>query len=263
MGRPINRLIVAYYSVFTWFSQKEQPRLPKGPAVLKASARRERAIERDFDALRLRLIAAEPPDANRNDALVYIMTSRTPGEGVSTVSAGLARSFIRHGTDKVLLLEANGKPNGHAATSSAAKGTGPAGWGAAEKSPRANTEGEAAGPGEVNYDAAIEQVEDGGPDTLPLSAMNGRQEPSGPPWEDYFSGLRARYDVIVVDAGALDSKTPYYWSKKANHVLLVVDATRTTAEALERLRKDLKTAKLDITGVVLNKRQYPIPKLFY
>ncbi len=251
--RPTNRLIVAYYSVFTRFYQKEQPRLPKGPAVLKASSRREKAIERDFDALRLRLIAAEPPDANRNDALVYIMTSRTPGEGVSTVSAGLARSFIRHGTEKVLLLEANGRGNGHAVPPAQAK----------RPAPPADSEREAAASGGPNYDDAIAQVEDGGPDMLPLGVMNGRHEPSGPPWEDYFSGLRARYDVIVVDAGALDSKTPYHWSKKANHVLLVVDATRTTAEALERLRKDLKTAKLDITGVVLNKREYPIPKLFY
>ncbi len=221
--------------------------------MLKGSSRREKAIERDFDALRLRLIAAEPPDANRNDALVYIMTSRTPGEGVSTVSAGLARSFIRHGTDKVLLLEAKGRSNGHDAAPPQAK----------RPAPAADTEGKPVASSEANYDGAIAPLEDGGPDMLPFSALNGRQEPSGPPWEDYFSGLRARYDVIVVDAGALDSKTPYYWSKKANHVLLVVDATRTTAEALQRLRKDLKTAKLDITGVVLNKREYPIPKLFY
>ncbi len=221
--------------------------------MLKASSRREKAIERDFDALRLRLIAAEPPDANRNDALVYIMTSRTPGEGVSTVSAGLARSFIRHGSDKVLLLEADGRSNGHAAAPPPSKRP-------ARASDLAHEEAE---PGEAIYDGAIKPLEDGGPDRLPLCAMNGRHEPSGAPWEDYFSGLRARYDVIVVDAGALDSKTPYHWSKKANHVLLVVDATRTTAEALQRLRKDLKTAKLDITGVVLNKREYPIPKLFY
>lgn len=206
--------------------------------MLNGSARRGRAIERDFDALRLRLIAAEPPDPNRNDALIYILTARTRGEGVSTVSSGLARSFAGHGAGRVLLLDTEGERN---------------------LLPEVRAAATANGGG---FDEVIRTVEDWGLDVLPLGER-AATPPAGGPWEDYFSGLRARYDVIVVDAGSLDSRTPYYWADKANHVLLVVDTTRTSLQALERLRKDLKTAKLKITGVVLNKRDYPIPKMFY
>ena len=235
----INGLIVSYSSVFTKFSHEEQPALPKGHAVLNGSVRGQRAVDRDFDALRLRLTAAEPPDPNRNDALIYILTARTRGEGVSTVCAGLARSFAKHDTGRVLLLDAKSRGNGHT------------------KGP-----GAANAVSGIDFDEAIRRVEDWQVDVLSL-AERDEPLPSGAPWEDYFSGLRARYDVIVVDAGALDSRSPYYWSEKANHVLLVVDSTRTSVQALQRLRKDLKTAKLTITGVVLNKREYPIPKMFY
>ena len=239
----INGLIVSYSSVFTKFSHEEQPALPKGHAVLNGSVRGQRAVERDFDALRLRLTASEPPDPNRNDALVYILTARTQGEGVSTVCAGLARSFAKHDAGRVLLLDAKSRGNVHVKPS-AAQIPGPT----------------AGSP--IEFDETIRRVEDWHIDVLSL-AERDEALPSGGPWEDYFSGLRARYDVIVVDAGALDSRSPYYWSKKANHVLLVVDSTRTSVQALQRLRKDLKTAKLTITGVVLNKREYPIPKVFY
>ena len=75
--------------------------------------------------------------------------------------------------------------------------------------------------------------------------------------------MRARYDVIVVDAGSLQQGLAHFWSRMASQVLLVVDTTRTTVQALERLGKELKTAKLALSGVVLNKREYPIPQFLY
>lgn len=208
------------------------------------SSRKVRAIEREFDDLRLRLTAAESSAEYRNDALVYILTARTRGEGVSTVCAGLARSFARSGAADVLLLDANGQP-------SHAKAGGPPSR--ASEAPNGLAE---------DLDAAIQFRQDWGVHFLPLLA-DGRRPPSGGQWEDYVSGLRARYDVIVVDAGALDGRAPYEWSEKANHVLLVVDSNRTGVLALERLRKDLEVAKMTITGIVLNKREYPVPELFY
>ena len=46
-------------------------------------------------------------------------------------------------------------------------------------------------------------------------------------------------------------------------MLLVVDTTRTTLPALERLGKELKAAEFTLSGVIMNKRDYPIPGFLY
>jgi hypothetical protein len=56
---------------------------------------------------------------------------------------------------------------------------------------------------------------------------------------------------------------PYLWADAANQVLLVVDTTRTTVKALERLQKSLSSTSLSLTGVILNKRRFPIPSFLY
>ena len=111
----------------------------------------------------------------------------------------------------------------------------------------------------------IEPIADWEVDLLALAAGRAgeRLAPEGPQWEDYLSAMRARYDVIVVDTGSLQEGALRLWAGVASQVLLVVDTTRTTVQALERLAKDLKSAKQAITGVVLNKRDYPIPQFLY
>ena len=111
--------------------------------------------------------------------------------------------------------------------------------------------------------ATIRKGGDGSIDLLSLPHREGQEVPAQPAWQDDYSELRTRYDVIVVDAGALDSKAPYYWSKGSDQVLLVVDSERSSPEMLKRLAKELKTAKLTLTGVVMNKRDFPIPKWLY
>ena len=69
--------------------------------------------------------------------------------------------------------------------------------------------------------------------------------------------------LLTGAAGALTSRAPYDWSDGTSQVLLVVDTDRTKVEALSRLRKELKTAKLKLGGIVLNKREYHIPRFLY
>ena len=207
--------------------------------------RRVRSVEREFDALRLRITAAEGPNFRRNDALVVTMTSRTAGEGVSTVSAGLARSFARNGAERVLLVDADSARND-----------------IAQRAP-GNDATMILKTEDLDPNVPIGTVERWGVDVLALAAGRRSGFPKEMPWQDYFSALRTRYDVIVVDTGALTSQGPYYWADTASQALLVVDTSRTSIEALERLREELKTSKLTVTGVVLNKRDYPIPKWFY
>ncbi len=209
------------------------------------NSRRKKAIEREFDALRLRLAAAEPLIARRNDAQVVILTSRTPGEGVSTISEGLARSFARNDGGSVLLLNADSARNDRA-----------------RRAPGDNAT-VIREPGDLQSDQAIGGDQSWGVDLLDLAVAKEDQASFAQVWQDFFSGLRARYDVIIVDAGALTSRAPYDWSDGTSQVLLVVDTDRTTVEALSRLRKELKTAKLKLGGIVLNKREYHIPRFLY
>lgn len=214
-------------------------------ALFQIVNRRARSVEREFDALRLRITAGEGPNDKRNDALVVTMTSRTGGEGVSTVSAGLARAFARNGADRVLLLDADSTRNDIAR--------------------RAPDDGATMilKEDDLDVNVPIGAVERWGVDVLALAAGRRTGFPKELAWQEYFSALRSRYDVIVVDTGALTSQGPYYWADTASQALLVVDTSRTSIEALGRLREELKTSKLAVTGVVLNKRDYPIPKWFY
>jgi Mrp family chromosome partitioning ATPase len=226
-------------------SAPESMNLPqKARSLLNGTRRRIRKIEQHFEALRQRIVAAEPSRSSRNDAIVVALTARTRGEGVSTVALALARSFARHGDGRVLLIDADGKGNDLVRRA-------PGGMASIVY-----------GPDDLNLEEEIYAIDEWDVDLLAVSGANGRLL-DGPQWEDFFSAMRARYDVIVVDAGSLQQGLAHFWSRVASQVLLVVDSTRTTVQALERLGKELKTAKLALSGVVLNKREYPIPQFLY
>jgi len=212
--------------------------------LLNGTRRRARKIEQSFEALRRRIVTAEPSRSNRNDAIVVALTARTRGEGVSTVALALARSFARHGDGRVLLIDADGTGNDLVRRA-------PGGIASIVH-----------GPDDLNVQEEIHSIDDWDVDLLAVSAADGRLL-EGPQWEDFFSAMRTRYDVIVVDAGSLQQGLVHIWSAVASQLLLVVDTTRTTVQALERLAKELKSAKLAMSGVVLNKREYPIPQFLY
>lgn len=204
-------------------------------------------LDRSFDALRLRLLATDFPPLARNDALVIVITARTRGEGTSTVARGLARTFERNGDGRVLLLDVDARGNAEIR----------------EKPPEDVTV--VRDPKVFAAAAELARTENGranGSETLAL-AVEGNPFSASAALGEFFSVLRVRYDVIVVDAGSLDTPAPYFWAENAQKMVLVVDCSRTTRQALERLKSELETSKLKINGVVLNKREFPIPRFFY
>ncbi len=219
----------------------------KAWSLLKRTQRKLKQAEKHFDALRLRVVASEPRRANRNDAIVVALTSRTRGEGASTVALALARTFARNGDGRVLLIDSDEVSNDLARRA-------PAGAATILQAPE-----------DLNSQDEVLPVPAWDVDLLALaSSGNGDGlAMNSPQWEDYFSAMRARYDVIVVDAGSIHEGALQFWASVSSQILLVVDTTRTTVQALERLAKDLKTSKLAMTGVVLNKREYPIPQFLY
>lgn len=208
-------------------------------------SRRSRKADRDFDVLRMRLLAGQSRGALRNDALVIALLSRTSGEGVSTIAAGLSRAFSRNGDGRILLVDADDVSNGLSKSVPATSAT---------------VHLNASNLGPDTYPGAIKRW---GIDFVALGANGADRFVYGLAWDDYFSMLRGRYDIIVVDAGSLETGTPYHWSNVPSHVILVVDTTKTTIKALERLREELKSSGPTVTGVVLNKRAFPIPTFLY
>jgi Mrp family chromosome partitioning ATPase len=208
-------------------------------------------LERSFDALRLRLLATDFSHVARNDALVVVVTARTRGEGTSTVANGLADTFSRNGDGRVLLLDAD---------------------------ERGNIQMRERGSDETTVVRDLRAVSAALPPPAPATRENAHMPvkadsmalavqanpfTAGAAFAEFFATLRVRYDIVVVDAGALDTPTPYFWAGNAQKVVLVVDCDRTTRPALERLRRELDQSNLKISGVVLNNRDFPIPRFFY
>ena len=203
-------------------------------------------VEQAIDSLRLRIMAKEPKRAQRNDAIVVMLTSHTADEGVSTVAVNLAQAFSRKGDGRVLLVDADQKDNGLVQR---------APNGAATVIDTAD---------KLDPQAEIKKVHSWDVDLVALSpGSEGGKSFEGPKWEEFTSAMRSRYDIIIVDAGTLKSGVPQFWSGMTSQVLLVVDTTRTTQPALERLSKELKAADFKLSGVVMNKRDYPIPDFLY
>ena len=207
------------------------------------NGQRPSKLDRSFDALRLRLLATDFPPLARNDALVVVVTARTRGEGVSTVARGLARTFERNGDGRVLLLDVDTRGN-------------------AQIRDNISKDVTVVRDLQAFASAAPPAPAGNGAETLAL-AVEGNPFSSGAALGEFFSTLRVRYDVIVVDAGSLDTPAPYFWAENAQKMVLVVDCSRTTRQALERLKSELDTSKLKINGVVLNRREFPIPRFFY
>lgn len=212
-------------------------------------------LERSFDALRLRLLATDFPQIARNDALVVVVTARTRGEGASTVARGLAETFSRNGDGRVLLLDADERGNvalrdGSSGEVQVVRDLRSVAGLPAPAAAANGSSGKALVKAEAKTDVMALAVE-----TNPFSASAA--------FAEFFATLRVRYDIVVVDAGALDTPSPYFWSENAQKVVLVVDCDRTTRPALERLKRELDHSNLKISGVVLNNREFPIPRFLY
>lgn len=222
---------------------------------------KSKRMNKAIDAIRVAIVAARRQRYAHSGGLVVVLTSRVSGEGVSTITSALADSFARHEGERVLVIEAENR--GRSLTR----------WLRGQQmlalEDKSGGNGHDHGSGYAiegnggTSNLPVPQADGWGVHTLALSSSSADQYAQSFDWEDYFAVLRARYDVILVDAGSLETSMPYLWADAANQVLLVVDTTRTTVKALERLQKSLSSTSLSLTGVILNKRRFPIPSFLY
>lgn len=192
-------------------------------------------------------------EAVKEPCVVQITSSRF-GEGVTTVTLGLAASMARlFGPDSTVVVEANlRKPGFHEAL------------GVIPRVPIINLLETGIG----SLDAVV-KIEDYGFSVLSAGAAPMESGYRGP--ESYLENLRklfddlgARYKFILVDSPPV---IPFVDSDivagSVDSVVIVVEANSTKAEVLDVTINRLKSVDAHIAGLILNKRVFYIPKWLY
>lgn len=81
---------------------------------------------------------------------------------------------------------------------------------------------------------------------------------------DFLNWVKREYEYVVIDCPAMNrTSSAAVMASKADAVVLVVEAERIRREVIQRSINTLEDLDANILGVVLNKRQYPIPKSIY
>lgn len=170
---------------------------------------------------------------------VISFTSGSPGEGVSTVVAGLSRTFAADYTCKVLVIEVAPGKNTISSILSHEK-------------PVEHEE-------VYGYFTRDEKL---GVDIITLSSTAGHSRNSQQA-NAILDRFRANYNIILVDAGALSHSNSTYWLTTSDYRVLVIDSSTTTREMLENKTRELAHSPIELDGTILNKRVYPIPNSLY
>ncbi|MCL5126039.1 MAG: CpsD/CapB family tyrosine-protein kinase [Deltaproteobacteria bacterium] len=185
---------------------------------------------------------------------VVQMTASRFGEGVTTVTLGLAASMARlFGPESTVVVEANlRKPSFHEVL------------GVIPKVPIINLLETGLG-----FLDAVVKIENYGFSVLSAGATPMESGHGGP--ETYlenlgklFEDLGSRYKFILVDSPPV---LPFVDSDivagTADSVVIVVEANSTKAEVLDVTINRLKAVEAQIAGLILNKRVFYIPRWLY
>jgi len=81
---------------------------------------------------------------------------------------------------------------------------------------------------------------------------------SSPDFSEFLSGLRERFDYVLVDTSPIGLVAdPAVLATQGDGVLLVLDAQKTRKAAVRRAIRDLKTVGVDILGTVMRNVNSP------
>lgn len=181
--------------------------------------------------------------------IIQFMGSRE-GEGTSTIVRELGRVSANNFRSKVLLLDADrSNPSQHLAFHIRPE----FGWEDALRE-------------EKPIDQATYQIDDS---NLFLSPVSPRYELSSsildsPRMNSFLIELRQRFDLILIDSSpALMNPESIAFSRRADGVVLILEAERTRWSLAERVKEQTIKNGGKILGIVFNKRQYHIPKFIY
>src|SRR5262249_17790830 len=236
-------------------AQKRQKRRGVGFSGLSVFKDKGRPIKIDFDLdpfveeqyhrLRRHLL----PNSKHGATRVIMVAATDHGEGGTTTAAILASTLARSGSTKILLVDANLRTP--ALDEVFEQGQGQKLLGLSDQV-----------LSNAPLDNTIYQT-----DIPNLSFMPCGKAITSPsymfdsePIVTMLSTLREKFDFVIFDGSPLrDYSESSFLAGKMDGVILVVEAERTKAEIVRKIRKDLESTGVNILGVVLNKKKNYIP----
>jgi Mrp family chromosome partitioning ATPase len=211
-----------------------------------AGHRRHDSIRTSLDLISERILACARTVKAGDKGIVVLVTAGSRGEGVTSVIMGLGTAFGTRLMCKTLVIDHDPGPTGVAR--------------------RLGLVATVVDVGRLGVPAdvlsRVDRLEEDGFDLLTL-ALDYAPTFGDSAREALLWEVRPAYDVILVDARSLQSHAALVWGRHVDQVILVVDTTITTAAMLERLKATLQQAGQPLTGVILNKRQLPVPDVLY
>lgn len=202
-------------------------------------------IEKAFERIRLRMFSFGIA-MNEGGSTVLTLTSRACGEGVTMVALGLASELAREGN--TLLIDASSE-----------------GVRIAEvlKVDTVPLKIEDIGRVDLQDNRYITHLRDPEIDILSLSIPGKGKSEFLDFNAPFLKDIRSHYKTIIVDSGSLQKLSSRIWSKWTDHTLLVIDTTTTTQEILKRFSTELKRFDIKLSGFIMNKRSFHIPKFLW
>lgn len=164
------------------------------------------------------------------------VTAAARGEGVTTITAHLARDLVEDLGLRVLLVDLADGQGGLAAA-----------LGGLAEPPVRLAEGDVAASTLRWALTGLAMPAEGAP------ALRRRLDA-------LLSAAAGRFDIVLVDAPPLpDGLAAMVAARACGQALLVIRAGNLPLEALERLRDDLREARVEILGTILNQRREVVP----
>jgi uncharacterized protein involved in exopolysaccharide biosynthesis/Mrp family chromosome partitioning ATPase len=180
---------------------------------------------------------------------VLAFTSCYKGEGVSSVAASVAISLANLTAERILLVDANlQQPSIHQI------------FGMNRLPGRIDNRGKDDFDAYTIRPSNIKNLE---LLTAKMGEFNQKLLFDSKPFANLLSLWKREYRFVLLDMPAIEETIGAGSLKLADGVILVVEAGRTRWEVIQQAKEILTQAQVNILGVVLNKRQFPIPEWLY
>jgi len=206
------------------------------------------AVKKCYESIRTRLLLST--NGFPRPSRVITVTSCEAGEGSTTVASNLATMLAKTGDERVVLVDANfSRPMVHKLL---------------------GLELEPGLANEINNGSAGETIIKSCPvENLDVIAAGQMPNESistftSSRFKNLMQDLKKEYGYIVFDAPPIkETSSSMHLASLSDGVIMVVEAERAHWEAVNRVKEELLKVKANIIGIVLNKRRFPIPKIFY
>ena len=203
---------------------------------------------------------------------VIALTSRYPREGVSTVTAGLARSFSSTDTDKILLLDVNAKPSRKARLLDVTRledFSDLSDYVTKDRNQKyhriklASNPHNSLGIGVASLENELPILDPGFDEDGTTPEQSSDPDMGNESIRMLLQTLKRTYNIILINTGVLINPSGTFWLLNSDINILVIDCSRATRESLEDQQREFENSDISIDGSILNKRKFPIPSFFY